>query len=349
MRRRLPLRDGRRPHQSHRDLRRTVGRARCQLCHRNACAARRRSDSLSHHPCRHRPRRTMAPRHCSARSACKRTRGVTRSARSCRRQLVPHANAHRCPTQRSRCRDAVAARSPRRRRHGAGFARVDGRAICRQRRAWLGRQHGQGHCQRGACLPSHSAGALDQPARARGRSRSTRRDRKHARPTRVREAIEHGIICRRHEGQHRRRTHRSRRSRPGLRRVDRHRRSNQRPRDRSCCAGQPRNPSQRARRDRARQRVLRLRRQIHRRRCAAHHPGSAHCRTDRDRARTRAASVCCVALRRARQSRLLPRAQRPRVPHQRGQHDARLHPDLDVPKDVATHRPRLSGVSRRAH
>ena len=47
--------------------------------------------------------------------------------------------------------------------------------------------------------------------------------------------------------------------------------------------------------------------------------------------------------------RLLLRSRRPRLAGQRAQHDARIHPDLDVPEDVERIRTRLSGSHRRAH
>ncbi len=63
----------------------------------------------------------------------------------------------------------AAARAARRRRHGAGPARVGRRPVCRRRRAQLGAGHGQGQGQRSARLPRHPAGpfAVDPRERLR--------------------------------------------------------------------------------------------------------------------------------------------------------------------------------------
>ena len=60
------------------------------------------------------------------------------------------------------------------------------------------------------------------------------------------------------------------------------------------------------------------------------------------------AGVPRAARRRPRPRRLLLRGGRARLPVQRGQHDARVHPDLDVPEAVAGGRGRLPGADRPA-
>ena len=88
-------------------------------------------------------------------------------------------------------------------------------------------------------------------------------------------------------------------------------------------------------RDRARCRVLRLRGQVRHRRRPAARAGAAHRGADRGGAGAGGARVPGAARRRARPRRLLLRGGRARVPVQRGQHDARVHADLDVPQVVA--------------
>ena len=63
-------------------------------------------------------------------------------------------------------------------------------------------------------------------------------------------------------------------------------------------------------------------------------PRAADARADRRGARHGAAGLQGAALRGPGPRRLLLRGARPRLPVQRGQHDARVHADLDVPEDV---------------
>ena len=68
---------------------------------------------------------------------------------------------------------------------------------------------------------------------------------------------------------------------------------------------------------------------------------------DTERVRSLAVDVfTATALRRARPGRLLLRGRRAWLPLQRGQHDAGLHPDLDVPEAVAGRRRFLPGADR---
>ena len=152
---------------------------------------------------------------------------------------------------------------------------------------------------------------------------------------RVRQAGEHGVVGRRHEGARRRGAPRRDRVRAHLRRVGRRRGSRRRPRDRGRRARQPRarGLASPARSSPATSSTT-TRTSTSRRRAAAR-PGAALTGPRRTRCARWRSGVHGAALRGPGPGRLLLRGGRPRLPLQRGQHDARLHADLDVPEAVA--------------
>ena len=126
--------------QPHRALRRAVGRARRQLHHRHARAARRRPGALPDHPDRHRPRRPWAlaagaqPRRWpKAPTSCPAT-STPPATRSSPADVLGAAADGDVPDRRA----AAPARPDGRGRHGAGPARAGRRALRRRRRARLG-------------------------------------------------------------------------------------------------------------------------------------------------------------------------------------------------------------------
>ena len=165
------------------------------------------------------------------------------------------------------------------------------------------------------------------------RAAFARPGRRRARAAVLREAGEHGLVGRREQGARPRRA----------RRGDRARRST------STSGSSPRRRSKGAR---SRSRCSATRRP--RRRCRARScpgaefytyedkyedgaaelldPRAARRRADRRGARARGARVRGVPLRRDGAGGLLLRGAGPRVPRERGQHDSRVHADLDVPE-----------------
>ena len=94
----------------------------------------------------------------------------------------------------------LAARPDGRGRHRAGAARADRRRLRRVRRARLGPGDGQGDGQAGARRQRHPAGPLPGAARHRDPARSGGGAGGRARSAVLRQAVEHGLVGRGHQG-----------------------------------------------------------------------------------------------------------------------------------------------------
>ena len=139
------------------------------------------------------------------------SRGARRRAGRAARPARPvgHVDRRRrrcspAPTRgrRAHRRAAAAARPDGRGRHGAGAARAGRRRLRRRRRARLGAGDGQGDGQAGARRQRHPPGPVPGVRRARAHARPARRAGRRARPAVLRQAGEHGVVGRRHEGAH---------------------------------------------------------------------------------------------------------------------------------------------------
>ena len=265
-----------------------------------------------------------------------------RCPRPARRPPAPRSS--RCPPSPRRStttagrRPPAAARPPRRGRHGAGDARAGRRALRRLRRARPRRCAWTSSRPRTCSPPTASrrsrGSACATPSRPTPAPRSTAAGLRYplfVKPANLGSSVGVTKVARR-----RRRWPTAVALAAELRRVDRRRGGRRRPRDRGGRARQRRAAGVGARRDRARPRVLRLRGQVPRRRRRAAHPGRPARRgvDRRGPARSPSPAFTGAALRRHGPRRLLLRGGRPRPPAQRGQHDPRLHPDLDVPEAV---------------
>ena len=178
------------------------------------------------------------------------------------------------------------------------------------------------------------------------------RARRRARPAVLRQAGEHGLVGRRHQGPRPSRSCATASSTPSpTTSGSSSRRPSSAGRSRSPCSAAP------TRRRRAPARSCPAPSSTTTRTSTSPTAPSCSSRrrcqpTQTDEVRALAVRVFrAAALRRPRPRRLLLRGGRPRLPLQRGQHDARLHADLDVPEAVAGGRrdlPRADRPPRRA-